>query len=84
MFLQQDKGREKANKPLIFKHRPIYYMAIEEMKTVLKKVDWSCLGKLNVNMAYSEFHQILQNSIDKIAPEKAVIIHPKISPEKSG
>ena len=60
----------KTKKPKIVYSRNIDEKNIFEINNRLLHTDWSHLDNLDVNDAYMQFHEVLTNVTDEIAPVK--------------
>jgi hypothetical protein len=75
VFVFSGKVNKKINKdPLTFQHRQLNTTALQQITSCLGDLDWNCLNTMNIDDAYLSFSNKLKETLDKIAPEKTVII----------
>ena len=55
---------------LEFESRPLTKEKISDIKTQLYNTDWSVLNQNDVNIAFKEFHNILEKNLDLVTPIK--------------
>ena len=66
--------KHDIDEPLEFECRSLSKDRLHEINNLLLTTDWTTLHKDNVNIAFSEFQNRVENCIDIIAPIKRVII----------
>ena len=61
-------------KPLEFTYRSLNDKKIIELNNLLSVIDWTTLHPSNVNLAFHQFQMKIEESMDKIAPIKCIMI----------
>ena len=69
--------KHSTENKLTFEHRKLDENAMNNIKSILEQVDWSHLDNLTIENAYQEFTDIINKSLNTVAPLKTVTIKPQ-------